>query len=169
MTDEEIEKIVSKDFRYQSIVLWAIAIAGMLILNTIILINVNDLKNEMDDIEDWQSTVDEQINILSKTTDMIYQMLYEEDEECEGIYMDENDKIELDFNKTTGTLSFVYYDNHFEQLKGSPTFTPENWTDLGDWILDQHHDTFTQMQVNVLSYIIANMAYYKETGTWLGE
>lgn len=92
-----------------------------------------------------------------------------DNEECEGIYMDENDEIDLDFNKTTGTLSFVYYDNHFEKLKGSPTFTPENWTDLGDWILDQHHDTFTQMQVNILSYIIANMAYYKETGTWLGE
>lgn len=92
--------------------------------------------------------------------------------DCERYIIDETEfpwKDQLDPEINGTNIGFTYYDNYEEKLKLSPTFTPENWTDLPDWTMDQHAETFTQNQKSEIMLLMMNLAYYKETGTWLGE
>lgn len=79
-----------------------------------------------------------------------------------------NDEAEADFIDNT-SIRLEYYDNRLDHYNVSPIFTIENWTELPKWSMEQHPDTFTQHQKNFILLITSNMAYYKETGTWLGE
>jgi hypothetical protein len=143
------------------------AIVVLAFLNGITWIMMATMKADIDQ-DNEQAILRDEATV--EQLNQIAELLHEIGDKDEGISESPlKHQLDLDFNKTTGRLSFVYYDNHLEKLKGSPDFTPENWTYMGQWILDQHSDTFTQTQKNGLLYMLANLAYYNETGTWLGE
>jgi len=178
--DEEIEKMVSKDFRQQSIILWAVAIAGMMILNTMILINLNDLKNQEDDLstydlEDMRTQLNAIATQLSNhDSDMneIRNLLRNLETTITIIDAGDpkypEDYVYLDF-KSPESYNIQYYDNLRDEFIHSPTFKVDNWTDLMNWTVNEGEFVFTLHQRQTILLIGVNMAYYKETGTWLGE
>lgn len=73
-------------------------------------------------------------------------------------------------NYTDNTsLQIEYYDNFISEFQTSPVFTVENWTELIVWMQSKGDGRIYQNQRLMIMIIGINMAYYKETGTWLGE
>lgn len=215
MTDKEIEEIKSKDFRQQSIILWALALASMLILNTLILINVNDLKDRNDDLsaqlkeheendygrykdlmfleqQDYRRLTDHLngvenrlIRWIDNTNKTILKeiqgygnmnnlILHDIRDSVERgfIYRYPDDYAEIENYVQNVSIQVGYYNNSVDSYGLMPTFAIENWTHLIDWMVatyEYDRNTLTQMQMLQLTIIAMDLAYYKETGTWLGE
>lgn len=67
------------------------------------------------------------------------------------------------------SLQIEYYDNLLGYNLTSPTFTIQNWTEFMDWFGSIGDARIYPNQRLMIMLIGINMAYYKETGTWLGE
>lgn len=81
---------------------------------------------------------------------------------------------QMDFEWVSDNLTFqlLFYDNYLETDRWSPIFEVENWSYMVQWVISEaqeHSEIFTQNQKDYLLLISINMAYYKETGTWLGD
>lgn len=73
-------------------------------------------------------------------------------------------------NYTDNTsLQIEYYDNFISEFQTSPMFTIENWTELVEWAQSKGDARLYPLQRQMIFFIAIHMAYYKETGTWLGE
>lgn len=79
----------------------------------------------------------------------------------------EQDFIDVHYSDTH--FFIVYYDNYDDEYDQTPSFTIENWTEALDWTKEKGEDVFSLKQRQTILLIVTNMAYYKETGTWLGE
>jgi hypothetical protein len=71
------------------------------------------------------------------------------------------------------SFRFKYYDNDLKVFLNSPIFEVQNWTEMIDWVVAEQTkwpgDVFSHYQLNRLIMMAMDLAYYKETGTWLGE
>lgn len=67
------------------------------------------------------------------------------------------------------SLQVEYYDNLLGYNLTSPTFTIQNWTEFMNWTGSLGDARIYPNQRLMIMLIGINMAYYKETGTWLGE
>lgn len=128
------------------------------------------LLNEMDKkTKDYENLLDQMYQVLNRTelrTTIIYNAVLDENLDFEYPY----DDIQFTFmNPNNTTFMFHFYNNHFDQGDFSPIFSVDNWTEIFDWTRAKHPDTFTQYQKNFMLLVSVNMAYYKETGTWLGD
>lgn len=84
-----------------------------------------------------------------------------------------NDYISVEFDNNNTTFQIKYFDNYEGEFNISLPFTVELWTDFVNWTMSLPHEhpyyTLTQYQIDFIINVMINMAYYKETGIWLGE
>ncbi len=165
MEEETPEKIAYSGILTMVTIL-LIVIVALGAVNLIVLSEVQEKANRIDDLE---TDITRLSNNMRANNELLAEFLaYLNWKDNEGI-SEPSRKDQLDPEIIGTNISFTYYDNYQEKLKTSPTFTPENWTWLPEWTMNQHPDTLTQNQKNEIMLLTMNLAYYKETGTWLGE
>lgn len=82
------------------------------------------------------------------------------------------DHLDIEFYVENVSVIIGYYNNSADWYALTPTFGIENWSHIIDWMVatyEYDRNTLTQMQMLQLTIIAMDLAYYKETGTWLGE
>ncbi|MHA1962638.1 MAG: hypothetical protein ACW99U_20800 [Candidatus Thorarchaeota archaeon] len=82
------------------------------------------------------------------------------------------DYVDIEYYEPNVSVIIGYYNNSIDAYDLTPTIPLENWTLLINWTLGTiNYDirTLTNFQIMQIVAIANMMAYYKETGTWLGE
>lgn len=142
---------------------------------------MDNLTKELDDLHtrlfEIQQIINWYANIIAVTQNDLNHTLYNIYEILILIYnqTDEprypEDHIQLNIMDSNTTFRIYYYDNIDLAFKLSPPFTIQNWTEFPEWVMlqEQAHDIFTNYQRNAILLFVCDVAYYKETGTWLGE
>jgi hypothetical protein len=198
MTEEEVEDVRKVDKLTAFIVVIIFISFGAGVVATSIIMQPDDDPPEYDDItvRSHDRAIAEQLNQIALTLNEIrdrdtddYSLELAEMEYVLFLILEDTSIIVnrtphpdlpvfpddmMDFEWVSENLTFqlLFYDNHLKMDRWSPIFEADNWSYMVMWAMSEvseHNDIFTQTQKDYLLLIAINLAYYKETGIWLGD